>query len=272
MSRRADRKAAAHILDDLARALLGSADVYRELLDERDDSTPEEVREEALERAQFLADACLQTWAYPDVLAEVLPEEAQPTHAAQAAEALMEAFTVMADDPFDDELPSSELVTTWVTHPLMVRWRTVLGGTLDQPLAGLLDGDPDGGTGHEHLPNVRQLDAAAEVAEILDPLLAGYHDLYERYAAGTDVRADAVALAAVVARSLRRAKGTEPLLLTFDGSTSGAMFGCGVLLASLLRMSAGPDDLAIVYDGSDLGLLEEWLLPGFRLRMEPGPP
>jgi hypothetical protein len=271
MSKRADRKAAVHILDDIARAMLGSADVYRELLDERDDSTPEELREEALERAQFLADACLQTWAYPDVLAAALPEEMLPTHAAMLAASLMEAFTVMADDPFDDELPSSERVTAWVSHPLMIRWYTVLMGTVDHPLIGLLLDDPAGGTGDEHLPNERQHDAAAEVAEILDPLLAGYRDLHERYASGTDVRADAIALATVVARSLRRAKGTQPFLFTFDGSTSSAMFACDTLLASLLRMSAGPGDLEIVYDGSDLGLLEERLLPGFRLRMRSSP-
>jgi hypothetical protein len=267
MSKRADRKAAAHMLDDIARALLGSADVYRELLDERDESTPEELREEALERAQYLADACLQTWTYLHVLVDVLPDEAQPIPAAQLAGALMEAFAVRADDPFDDELPSSELVTTWVTHPLMIRWRTVLSGTMDHPLIGILLDDPAGGTGDEHLPNERQHDAAAEVAEILDPLLAGYRDLHARYASGSDVGAEATALAAVTARSLRRARGTEPFLFTFDRSTSDAMFVCGVLLASLLRMSAGPDDLPSVYPGDELELLEVRLLAGFRLRM-----
>jgi hypothetical protein len=265
-----DLKLVRGVIEDVVHTHFEADDAFRDLLSERADTPEAELRDEALLHARSIAETCTEAWQTAALLARSLPEEALPTYVVEVDQSLAESFVLLAADPYHEDLPSEEVVTAWVTHPLLVQWYTVIAGSTDHALYEILERHGEQPWG-EHLVNRDQADAAAELAKVLDPLLAGYRALYADYAAGADVGERALALATMTAQGLRRAKGSEPFLFVFDESTRKAMSGCALLFASLLLMTGGPENREHVFDAPHLDLFEQKLLPGFRLRMESGP-
>jgi hypothetical protein len=127
------------VIEDVVHTHFDAADAFRDLLTERADTPEVELRDEALLHARSIAETCHEAWMTVTLLAKSLPEEALPTYVVEVDQSLAESFVLLAADPYHEDLPSEEVVTAWVMHPLLIQWYTVWAATTDHPFFSILE-------------------------------------------------------------------------------------------------------------------------------------
>lgn len=265
---RAERKVAAGVTEDVFKTLFNSERAYREMLEERDDTAHEEIRDEAMLHAGSLAETALETLLCAKALRRALPEEAKPRPAVELIQTLAESFVLMAHDAYDDALPDADRLTVWLSEPLIVQWLSVAGGTLDHALMPILE-DVHAGRRPlvEDLSPERNERAARDLAGIVRPLLGAYREIFAAYVAGSDVATAAMTQALAAARVLREVKDDCALIAGFDEDVQAPLVVCAVLFQSLV-MIARAEDASFLVQLDQVDVFDEVALAPYRRRLE----